>query len=207
MVWRSLVRRTRSSREASSGADGARTATGAGAGTGGRRRSRDRRGGLGDRLEHVALQHLPALARAGDAGDVDAALGGDLGGGGRGRHGGRARRRDRGLAAGAAAAALAGAAAATAAAPAAPSEPSSAPIATVVAGLRDDLRQHAGGGRVDFERHLFGLEFDQRLVRLHDVAALLEPFADRRLGDRLAEGGNANFSGHVHIAPQAAPFC
>ena len=34
MVWRSLVSRTRSSREASSGAEGARTETGAGCGAG-----------------------------------------------------------------------------------------------------------------------------------------------------------------------------
>ena len=76
-----------------------------------------------------------------------------------------------------------------------------------IAGLGDDFGEHARGRRVDFERDLVGLEFDQRFVRLHGVAALLEPFADGRLGDRLAEGGNANFSGHLHIAPEAAPFC
>ena len=73
-------------------------------------------------------------------------------------------------------------------------------------GLGGDLRQHARGRRVDLERHLVGLQFDQRLVRLDDVAALLEPFADGRFGDRLAERRDANFCGHGFNAPRAAPF-
>ena len=75
MVWRSLVRRTRSSRAASSGAEGARAATGAGAaagvgatGVGGRAPP-----ALGERLERVALENLAALAAACDAGEIEPA--------------------------------------------------------------------------------------------------------------------------------------
>ena len=71
--------------------------------------------------------------------------------------------------------------------------------------LGDDLREHAGGGRVDFERHLVGLEFGQRLVGAHDVARLLEPAADRRLGDGFAERRDANFSHALSSLAAPAP--
>src|SRR6185437_9358767 len=48
-----------------------------------------RRGGggrLGEGLDHVALQHLPALAAAGDGGEIDAVLGREFGGRRRRRH-------------------------------------------------------------------------------------------------------------------------
>jgi hypothetical protein len=73
-------------------------------------------------------------------------------------------------------------------------------------GLGHDLGQHAGRRRVDLERHLVGLQLDQRFVRLHRVAALLEPFAHGRFGYRFAERRNANFCGHGSNAPRAAPF-
>ena len=187
MVWRSLVILTRSSRAASLTGDGARTATGAGAAAA---------GGLAAIGQHVALEHLAALARAGDVVDVDAAIGGVLGGGRRGRRAGAGRRgsgrgrrsrgRQRRTAAGAAAAP-------------APSAiwPSSAPGVDGLAVLGDDFRQHAGGRRVDLERDLVGFELDQGLVGLDGVAGLLEPAADGRFGNGFAEGGNADFSGHV----------
>ena len=87
-----------------------------------------------------------------------------------------------------------------AAAAAASSEPSSAPIATVAPGSATISASDAGGRRVHFQRHLFGFQFDQRFVGLHRVAALLEPLADGRLGDRFAKGRNANFCAHA-IAP------
>ena len=63
--------------------------------------------------------------------------------------------------------------------------------------LGDDLAKHAGGRRVDLERHLVGFELDQGLVGLHRIAGLLEPLADGRLGNGLAEGGYADFGRHV----------
>ena len=75
-----------------------------------------------------------------------------------------------------------------------------------VALFGDNLAERAAGRRIDLQRHLVGLQFDQRLVRLHGVAALLEPFADGRFGYRFAERGNTNFCGHGSDAPRAAPF-
>ena len=59
------------------------------------------------------------------------------------------------------------------------------------------LAEHAGSRRVDLQRHLVGLELDERLVGLHGLARLLEPLADRGLGDGFAEGGYADFGRHV----------
>ena len=67
--------------------------------------------------------------------------------------------------------------------------------------LGGDFRQHAGGGRVDFERHLVGFELDERLVGLDGVAGLFEPAADRRFGDGFAESWNADFNRHLGHAP------
>src|SRR5205085_434630 len=47
-----------------------------------------------------------------------------------------------------------------------------------VAVLGRDLAEHAGGRRGHLDRHLVGLEFDQRLVHRHGLAGLLEPAAD-----------------------------
>ena len=60
--------------------------------------------------------------------------------------------------------------------------------------LGGDLAEHAGGRRRHFDRHLVGLELDQRLVDRDRVARLLEPFADGRLGHRFAERRHANLS-------------
>ena len=57
--------------------------------------------------------------------------------------------------------------------------------------LGGDVAERAGGGGVDLQRHLVGLKFDQRLVRFDGVAWLLEPAADRGFADGLAEGRNA----------------
>ena len=61
------------------------------------------------------------------------------------------------------------------------------------------LRQHAGGGRRHFDRHLVGFELDQRLVDGDGVARLLEPLADGRLGDGFAEGRNADLGHRISI--------
>ena len=60
--------------------------------------------------------------------------------------------------------------------------------------LGGDVGQHAGGRRRHLDRHLVGLELDQRLVDRDRFARLLEPLADGRLGDGFAERGNADFS-------------
>ena len=54
--------------------------------------------------------------------------------------------------------------------------------------------ERAGGGRRHLDRHLVGFQLDERLVHGDRVARLLEPFADRRLGHRLAKSGHANLS-------------
>ena len=89
--------RTRSSRALSSGVvvRGAGACAGADAGLGAARLQRrerdDRRRRLSGRngREHVALQHLAALAAAGDRGKIDLVIGGDLSRGRRRRHCGR----------------------------------------------------------------------------------------------------------------------
>ena len=60
--------------------------------------------------------------------------------------------------------------------------------------LGGDLAEHAGRGRRHLDRHLVGLELDQRLVDGDRIARLLEPVADGRLGHRFAERGDADFS-------------
>jgi hypothetical protein len=66
-----------------------------------------------------------------------------------------------------------------------------------LARLDRDRRQHAGRRGRHFERHLLGLELDQRLVFADGLAFALEPLRDRRLGDRFAKRRNADFCGHV----------
>ena len=61
--------------------------------------------------------------------------------------------------------------------------------------LGGDLGQHAGGGRGHFDRHLVGLQFDQRLVDARPLALLLEPLADGRFGHGFAQRGYSDF-GH-----------
>ncbi len=63
----------------------------------------------------------------------------------------------------------------------------------------DDAR---GRGR-DLQRHLVGFQFDQRLVGPDEIADLLEPLADGRLGHRFTEGGNANFGRHCSVSGPA----
>ena len=69
--------------------------------------------------------------------------------------------------------------------------------------LGRDLAEHAGGRRRHFQRHLVGLEFDQRLVDGDGVARLLEPFADGGFGHRFAEGGHADVSHDRLMSPLA----
>src|SRR5947208_13275876 len=63
--------------------------------------------------------------------------------------------------------------------------------------LHLDLRQHAGHGRRDLSVDLIGRDLEQRLVPLDFLANLLEPLADRALGDRLAHLGHEDvYTGH-----------
>jgi hypothetical protein len=75
-------------------------------------------------------------------------------------------------------------------------EPSTAPGATVSPSLARMSPSVPGRGRVDLERHLVGLELEDRLVGLHGVARLLEPAADGGLRDGFAEGRHADFGRH-----------
>ena len=152
-----------------------------------------------DGREHVAFQHLAAHAASGHRSGIDLVVGCDLGGRRRGRHGRRGRlggdggggrgscdrrwlRRS---------------------APCQNLAEQSAD-ADGFAVLGGDLGQHARRGGVDFQRHLVGFEFDERLVSLHGFALLLEPLPDGRLGDRFAESGNANFSSHAITSAEPA---
>src|SRR5260221_349181 len=63
-------------------------------------------------------------------------------------------------------------------------------------GLDADLGQVTGGGGVDLERDLVGLQLEHRLVDRDRVADRLEPFGDGRLGDRFAERRHDDLRGH-----------
>ena len=61
---------------------------------------------------------------------------------------------------------------------------------------RRSLSMHAGGGGVHLHRDLVGLELDQRLVRRHRLAGLLQPAGHGRRGDALAQGGHQDLGRH-----------
>ena len=64
--------------------------------------------------------------------------------------------------------------------------------------VRDQLLAHrAGDRRRHLDRDLVGLEAGDRLVRLDRVAGLLQPLAERRLGDRFAQRRDFDFGRHV----------
>ena len=170
--------------------------TGAGRGTAlgaeparrGRRSERCDWRGCGDGREHVALQHLAALPAAGDRGEINSVLRRDLGRGRRRRHcrgrrrsglvrrGGSGRRSRRRRSAGKLAEQRAD--------------------SDRLTGLSGDLAQDARARRVDLERHFVGFQFNERLVGAHRLSSLLEPFADGRLADQLAQRRNTNFNRH-----------
>ena len=150
--------------------------------------------------EHVALQHLTALARASDVVGRQVVVGGDLGGCGSRRHrggSGLGRRRSNGSG---------GNGSRRSASPASGDLAEQGAGGDRLAILGDDFREHAGRGRVDFNGDLVGLELDQGLVRLHHIAGLLVPAADGGLGDGFAQGGHADFSSHASPPRQARPF-
>jgi hypothetical protein len=70
-----------------------------------------------------------------------------------------------------------------------------------VAFLRGDLAKRSGGRRRHFQRHLVGFQFDQRLAVADGVADILEPLADRCLGDGFAQRGYADFCCHCSVFP------
>ena len=173
---------------------------------GGRRgdRRRLRRGAL-DRRQHVALGDAAVLAGAGHGRRIHAGFGGELAHRRRQRHVGGRRRREqlarlRFAAARPAAPAVRPAFAAGLCGSARRRTGALLDLAEQRADgdrfavLDRNLGEHAGGRRRHLDRHLVGLKLDQRLVDRDRVARLLEPFADRRFGHRLAERGHANLS-------------
>ena len=196
MVWRSRVMRTRSSRAASSAGDGARTWTAAaGCATG--------VGCAAARSMAASMSPLvtrPSLPVPGTVAGIDAGFGGELAHRRRQRRrrqpaplarrrafgGGGCWRRRRGCVAGCGLRRRGAGAFLDLAEQRADGDG--------VAVLGGDVAEHAGGRRRHLDRHLVGLELDQRLVDRDRVARLLEPFADGRLGHQFAERGHADFS-------------
>ena len=74
-----------------------------------------------------------------------------------------------------------------------------------------DVGEHAGGRRRHLHRHLVGLQLDQRLVDLDGLAGLLEPLADGRLRDGLAQRRHLDLDRHrivtALIAAHVASAC
>ena len=68
-----------------------------------------------------------------------------------------------------------------------------------VAWLGRDRLEHAGGRRRHLDGHLVGFELDHRLVGGDRVAHLLEPLADRRLGDAFAQRRNPDVGCHCAV--------
>ena len=131
-----------------------------------------------------------ALARGGlwrTGAGVGAAAGGRLGGGGAGWRPSRRRRRTT-SAAGAASAIRA----------------TTVPTLTV-APSRSTISRRPGRGRGDLHRRLVRLQLEQRLVRLHGVAVVLEPAGDRALAHRLPERRNADLEAHRLARAAARP--
>jgi hypothetical protein len=75
-----------------------------------------------------------------------------------------------------------------------------------LAGVGRDLAQNARARRIDLERHFVRFQFNQRLIGADGIAGLLEPFADGRFGDRLAERRNTNLNRHFDRAARR-PSC
>ena len=219
MVWRRRVMRTRSSRAASLAAEGsaqllhgapapapghvpaaqARPAWARGAGASARARAPSA-AAAGD----ILLQDLAAPAGAGDVGGDR----GPLRPASCARRGGRHRRRWRqrarprrarvfAAALAAPACGLVGGAAGAAARAGAFADGAEQRADGDRLPLRDlDLAQHARRRRRHLDRHLVGLELDQRLVGLDRVARLLEPLADGRLGHALAQRRHVDLDRH-----------
>ena len=215
MVWRSRVMRTRSSRDSSSSATGARICW---TGTGAAPWRRQWRAGLDPcaQLRLAPLRHLPsAPVRAGRCQ--------------------RPRRHRRpfprescappAMAAcspsaqvqlgAAAAAAWRGCRHRAGPLPAAPARPRCRPLSfgdrrraprrlRPYRLLHGNAGEHAGGRRRHFDRHLVGFELTQRLVDRDRFTGLLEPLPDRRLGDGFAQRRNPDFSRHVIRCPVLA---
>src|SRR5581483_724939 len=177
MVWRSRDMRTRSSRDASSAGDGARTATGA-AGPGGGADSASilvMRPSLPVPAIVAASRPRSAMIFWADGAVPGFAAAGAVDGGipGLARFDGRGRALGAGI-----------------------DRTKDRADADGLAVGRGDRFDDSGGRRRHFQRDLVGFEFDQRLVRLHLVADLLEPLAHGRFGDRLAKGRDADFGRH-----------
>jgi hypothetical protein len=57
-------------------------------------------------------------------------------------------------------------------------------------------REDTGRFRRELDAGLVGFELEQRLVDGDALAVTLDPTNDDALGDRFAEGGDADFNGH-----------
>ena len=168
---------------------------------GDRRQKRCLRGGRSRGIaEHVALEHLAALAGAGDVADVDAAIGGVLGGGGRRRRAGAdgggepapERRRSRSGGCRRSSGGGRGGGASTLRR----CWPSNGAGATVSPSLAMISDSTPAAGALTSSVTLSVSSSTKRLVGLDGVAGLFEPAADGRFGNGFAECGNADFSGH-----------
>ena len=207
MVWRRRVIFTRSSREASSAGEGARTwmaaavcATGVGAAAA--------RSIAASMSPLVTRPSLPEPGTVDGSMPVSAAILRTEGGTGMSGVAARRRRRGCGFGRGAARRASGAAGARLGGARAVGDLTEQRADRDRLAVLGGDRAEHAGGRRRDLDRHLVGLELDQRLVDRDRIARLLEPLADRRLGHRFAERGHADV-GHAsnsfrrHAQPRA----
>ncbi len=175
-------------------------------------RGHRRRGGRSGRGEHVALGDAPVLAGRGNGGRIELVIGhqlarGGAGGGQRvgraeriaGRSGGRARGggrwgggrwgrlwrlrsgRSRSGRLGRRGGAFGDRA------------QQRADIHRIAFG-HGHLTQNPSGLGIDLERHLVGLELDQRLIHGNRVAGLLEPLRNRGLRHRFTQRGHLDFS-------------
>jgi hypothetical protein len=74
-----------------------------------------------------------------------------------------------------------------------------------LAGGHQHLADRAGGGCVDLQGHLVGLQLDDRLVGADRFALVLQPVRDGRLAYRFAQARNRDVGRHVRPRFAAAP--
>ena len=60
----------------------------------------------------------------------------------------------------------------------------------------DQTRPQYAGRQADVQRHLVGFQRTERIVGIHRLAWLLQPFGESSLGDRFAQHGHAYFNTH-----------
>ena len=70
-----------------------------------------------------------------------------------------------------------------------------------------DLGQDPCGRRRHLQRHLVGLELEQRLIDVDRIAGLLEPLTDSCLGHRFTERRHRDLDRHLFPPPQSESAC